>query len=82
MIRHGANEIFASKDATITDEDINVILERGDKKVSLFFTSQSSTSYHRESVCKIDVIDFNLFESFHFGFIIFQTHCNIVSKSQ
>lgn len=32
MIRHGANEIFASKDATITDEDIDIILERGEKK--------------------------------------------------
>ena len=34
MIRHGANEIFASKDATITDEDIDIILERGEKKVN------------------------------------------------
>ena len=33
MIRHGANQIFASKDSTITDEDIQTILERGERKV-------------------------------------------------
>ena len=33
MIRHGANHIFASKDATVTDEDIQTILERGERKV-------------------------------------------------
>ena len=33
MIRHGANEIFASKDSTVTDEDIISILERGERKV-------------------------------------------------
>jgi len=32
MIRHGANHIFASKDATVTDEDIQTILERGERK--------------------------------------------------
>lgn len=29
MIRHGAEKIFASKDATITDDDIDRILEDG-----------------------------------------------------
>jgi len=29
MIRHGAEKIFASKDATITDDDIDKILEQG-----------------------------------------------------
>jgi len=33
MIRHGASHVFASKDSAITDEDIDVILERGEKKV-------------------------------------------------
>ena len=34
MIRHGADKVFAAKDSTITDEDIDLILERGAKKVS------------------------------------------------
>ena len=34
MIRHGANHVFASKDSTITDDDIDKILERGEKMVS------------------------------------------------
>ena len=29
MIRHGAEKIFASKDATLTDDDIDRILEEG-----------------------------------------------------
>ena len=32
MIRHGADQVFASKDSTITDEDIDAILKRGEKK--------------------------------------------------
>ena len=31
MIRHGAEKIFASKDATITDDDIDKILDEGDR---------------------------------------------------
>ena len=34
MIRHGADEVFASKDEEITDEDIDAILKKGEKKVS------------------------------------------------
>ena len=33
MIRHGASHVFASKDSEITDEDIDNILARGEKKV-------------------------------------------------
>ena len=33
MIRHGADEVFASKDEEITDEDIDAILKKGEKKV-------------------------------------------------
>lgn len=33
MIRHGATHVFASKDSELTEEDINTILERGEKKV-------------------------------------------------
>ncbi|XP_047126263.1 SWI/SNF-related matrix-associated actin-dependent regulator of chromatin subfamily A member 5 isoform X1 [Hydra vulgaris] len=32
MIRHGADKVFAGKDATISSEDIDAILERGQKK--------------------------------------------------
>ncbi|GLV35654.1 Imitation SWI [Carabus blaptoides fortunei] len=32
MIRHGANHVFAAKDSAITDEDIDVILEKGEAK--------------------------------------------------
>ena len=32
MIRHGATHVFASKDSELTEEDINTILERGDRK--------------------------------------------------
>jgi len=32
MIRHGANQVFASKESAITDEDIDVILEKGEAK--------------------------------------------------
>ncbi|KAG9340168.1 hypothetical protein JZ751_021893 [Albula glossodonta] len=35
MIRHGATHVFASKDSELTDEDINTILERGEKKLSM-----------------------------------------------
>eukprot|EP00079_Xenopus_tropicalis_P023419 XP_012815803.1 PREDICTED: SWI/SNF-related matrix-associated actin-dependent regulator of chromatin subfamily A member 5 isoform X1 [Xenopus tropicalis] len=34
MIRHGATHVFASKDSEITEEDINAILERGEKKTA------------------------------------------------
>lgn len=32
IIRHGANEVFASKDSAITDEDIDTILQKGEAK--------------------------------------------------
>ncbi|XP_071036035.1 chromatin-remodeling complex ATPase chain Iswi isoform X4 [Parasteatoda tepidariorum] len=32
MIRHGADHIFASKESEITDEDIDAILEKGERK--------------------------------------------------
>ena len=35
MIRHGADHVFASKDSEITDQDIDVILEKGEQKVCL-----------------------------------------------
>jgi superfamily II DNA or RNA helicase len=32
MIRHGANQIFAGKDSTISDEDIDIILEKAEER--------------------------------------------------
>lgn len=32
MIRHGADVIFASKDSQVTDEDIDEILTKSEKK--------------------------------------------------
>ncbi|KAI6171188.1 Transcription activator [Aphelenchoides bicaudatus] len=34
MIRHGANEIFAGKDATFTDDDIDTILKKAEDKTN------------------------------------------------
>ncbi|XP_078391133.1 SWI/SNF-related matrix-associated actin-dependent regulator of chromatin subfamily A member 5 isoform X1 [Cetorhinus maximus] len=34
MIRHGATHVFASKESDITDEDIDAILERGERKTA------------------------------------------------
>ncbi|XP_067142954.1 SWI/SNF-related matrix-associated actin-dependent regulator of chromatin subfamily A member 5 [Centruroides vittatus] len=36
MIRHGADHIFASKESEITDEDIDAILQRGERKTEAF----------------------------------------------
>lgn len=35
IIRHGATHVFASKESEITDDDIDAILERGERKVSV-----------------------------------------------
>lgn len=35
MIRHGANRIFAGKEATITDEDIDTILNKAEEKTKV-----------------------------------------------
>ncbi|XP_077293323.1 nucleosome-remodeling ATPase imitation SWI isoform X2 [Arctopsyche grandis] len=34
MIRHGANHVFSSKDSELTEEDIDTILEQGEKKTN------------------------------------------------
>lgn len=33
MIRHGADKVFSAKDSTVTDDDIETILAKGEKKV-------------------------------------------------
>jgi len=45
MIRHGANHVFASKESDITDEDIDAILARGEKKVREGRLCQQRPSY-------------------------------------
>ena len=35
MIRHGANVVFSSKDSMTSEEDIDEILKKGEKKVGL-----------------------------------------------
>lgn len=35
MIRHGADQVFASKDSTITDEDIDTILQKAEQKTEV-----------------------------------------------
>lgn len=34
MIRHGANHVFSSKDSELTEDDIDTILEQGEKKTN------------------------------------------------
>lgn len=46
MIRHGADHIFASKESEITDEDIDAILEKGEKRVSEPFFCLSRLLWH------------------------------------
>lgn len=43
MIRHGADEVFASKDEEITDEDIDAIMKKGEKKVMCLCNKQIKT---------------------------------------
>ena len=35
MIRHGADQVFASKESTITEDDIDAIMAKGEKKVRI-----------------------------------------------
>lgn len=36
MIRHGANEVFKSKDQEISDQDIDDLIMQGEQRVSFF----------------------------------------------
>lgn len=40
MIRHGADQVFASKDSTVTDEDIDTILQKAEQKTQVGAVSQ------------------------------------------
>lgn len=57
MIRHGADEVFASKDDDITEEDIDAILKKGEKKVIVFSKIEFSLKKNSSSIiCTIDVL--------------------------
>lgn len=45
MIRHGANIVFSSKDSMTSEEDIDEILKKGEKKAS-FFSDITYTCSH------------------------------------
>uniref|UniRef100_A0A8C2WT83 SNF2 related chromatin remodeling ATPase 5 n=1 Tax=Cyclopterus lumpus TaxID=8103 RepID=A0A8C2WT83_CYCLU len=45
IIRHGATHVFASKESEITDDDIDAILERGERKVSLDAVQTNASSF-------------------------------------
>lgn len=47
IIRHGATHVFASKESEITDEDIDAILERGEKKVQPLIQGNCLTKLNR-----------------------------------
>lgn len=45
MIRHGANQVFASKDSAISDEDIDTILQKGEARVDIFIICYNTTLF-------------------------------------
>lgn len=58
IIRHGATHVFASKESEITDDDINAILERGEKKVRLHIIKEGhlilwKIQDHLQTCCNI-----------------------------
>jgi hypothetical protein len=38
IIRHGATHVFASRESEITDDDIDALLEKGERKVGSAFS--------------------------------------------
>lgn len=57
IIRHGATHVFASKESEITDEDIDVILERGEKKVW-----GTHTHTHKISCCERKISHMGIYD--------------------
>ena len=45
MIRHGADAVFSAKDSMFTEEDIETILARGEKKVLCIHTHTHTHTY-------------------------------------
>lgn len=67
MIRHGANNVFATKDSEISDESIDTILERGEKKTAELqekFANMTENNLrgftvdHQESIYKFEGEDY------------------------
>lgn len=74
MIRHGADEVFASKDEEITDEDIDAILKKGEKKV------QCTCNYPQNSPVCIAVAILACSKKYfcsHLAFCIVHFYCNL-----
>ena len=46
MIRHGANVVFSAKDSMTSEEDIDDILKKGEKKVSVFTAPPTNHLLH------------------------------------
>ncbi len=47
MIRHGADKVFSAKDSTVTDDDIETILAKGEQKVSTYVRTYAVFSPER-----------------------------------
>jgi hypothetical protein len=52
MIRHGAQYVFASKDADITEEDIEAVLAKGEAKVRFIISLSYWNHYSKELITK------------------------------
>lgn len=63
MIRHGANQVFASKDSAISDEDIDTILQKGEARVGTFTIDLLGTKLFAncENNCKGNKFIFTLY---------------------
>ncbi len=67
MIRHGADEVFASKDCELTDEDIDVILKRGAVKVGM----KTCCFILRPSALDCNSLSLRIFTVFHYKHVVF-----------
>lgn len=52
IIRHGATHVFASKESEITDDDIDAILEYGERKVRRYRSWKMDAFSCRVNVAK------------------------------
>lgn len=53
MIRHGAEAVFASKDEDITDDDIDFILQKAERKVSSKMNKSDLDKSYESVTCRI-----------------------------
>ena len=52
MIRHGADKVFSAKDSTVTDDDIETILAKGEQKVRTLSLPPSPFSIFSSPDCR------------------------------